>query len=422
MQIKINEAYKQLFDIKTRTLRKDVRYFEEYGGRRSAKSHDTVQVLGLTALLELGHFIPCIRKVATTLKDSVLAEVKGFLNKHEIKYTENKTDKEITLSNNCRFRGFGLDDPEKLKSLKGATIIWFEEANEITEEEFDSIDAGLSPANYPGRIMLTHNPVPQIKGSLHWIQKRFLQVEHQLSKAVIDDTPTGKALVLRTWYKDNAFCPPETIKLLEGYKKTNPEKYKLWALGEFTKLEGCVFDNWDTVAGVPEGIECLGVGLDFGYSVDPAAAVRVWAHKDEIWVKGLVYKTGLSNLNLYNEMKLAGVDDRELITCDSAEPKSRDDLRDYGFQGIRKVNKKPNYKEDLVNRIRSFKLHLVEGDTDLQREFSTYSWSRDKNNKQLPKLQDGDDHYIDAFIMRMHDYYQHRDYKLSDINSSDFGF
>ena len=91
------------------------------------------------------------------------------------------------------------------------------------------MDAGLSPNNYPARIFLTHNPVPQIPGSLHWIQKRFLQVPHELSKAVVD--PTTNALILRTWYKDNAFCPEASRKVLEGYKETNPEKYKLWALG-----------------------------------------------------------------------------------------------------------------------------------------------------------------------------------------------
>ena len=54
------------------------------------------------------------------------------------------------LPTRSRFRLFGLDDPDKLKSLKDATIIWNEEATEDTEEDIDSIDAGLSPQKYPG--------------------------------------------------------------------------------------------------------------------------------------------------------------------------------------------------------------------------------------------------------------------------------
>lgn len=402
-KIKINSVYRQLLGVDG-TLRKDVRYFEDYGGRRSAKSHDIVQILGLTAMQEAGHFIPCLRKVGATLKDSVQAEIEGFFSKHEIPCRLNKTDKELILPNKSRFRCFGLDDPEKLKSLKGATIIWLEEANEFAEDDFDSLDAGLSPGDYPGRIILTHNPIPQIPSSMHWIQRRFLQVKHELSKAVID--PKTNALILRTWYKDNAFCPPETIKVLEGYKETNPEKYKLWALGEFTMLEGVVFSNWDIVQSVPEGIvhDSIGIGLDFGFSNDPSAACRVWIQDHDIWIKQLVYKIGLHNDALFAELKEAGVGEYEDVTGDSARPDIISDLHRMGLYGIKPVKKRANYKEDVATRLQGYHIHLIEGDTDCIREFSTYSWARDKNNKQLPKLQDGDDHLIDAFIMKMHEH------------------
>lgn len=402
-QIQINDVWRQLFG-PDGTLRKDVRYFEIYGGRRSSKSHDVVQILGLTAMQEPGHFIPCLRKVGATLKDSVQAEIEGFFTSHGIPYRANKTDKEITLPNGSRFRCFGLDDPEKLKSLKGATILWVEEATEFSEEDIDSLDAGLSPSNYPGRIVFTHNPVPQIPGSMHWIQKRFLQVEHELSKARVD--PKTNALILRTWYKDNAFCPPEVKKVLEGYKETNPEKYKLWALGEFTTVEGAVFTNWDIVKEVPPEIvhDSIGIGLDFGFSNDPSAAVRVWIRGRELWAKQLVYKLGLHNDALYKELVDAGVGQFEDVTGDSARPDIISDLYRLGLLGIKPVKKRANYKEDVATRLQGYTIHLIEGDTDFIREISTYSWARDKNGKQLPKLQDGDDHLIDALIMRLHEF------------------
>lgn len=403
-QIKINSVWEQLF-IKGQ-LRDDVRYFEVFGGRRSSKSHDIVQIICLTIMQEPGHFVVAIRKVGATLKDSVFSEYADFFRRNNIRVMLNKTDKEIGLPNGSRIRCFGLDDAEKLKSLKGATIIHFEEANEISESDFDSIDAGLSPANYPARIFLTHNPVAQIPGSLHWIQRRFLQVPHELSKAVVDKKTN--ALILRTWYKDNAFCPEATKKVLEGYKETNPEKYKLWALGEFTKMEGCVFTKWDIVASVPPELlhDDIGVGLDFGFSNDPSAAVRVWVREGtrEIWIKQLVYKTDLFNDALYAELREAGVTEFEEVTADSARPDIIADLYRLGLNGIKPVSKKANYKEDVATRLQGYQIHLIEGDTDAIREFSTYAWARDKNGKQLPKLQDGDDHCVDAFIMKMHEH------------------
>jgi len=241
--------------------------------------------------------------------------------------------------------------------------------------------------------------MPQIAGSLHWIQRRFLQCPHELSKAYIDKSTN--ALVLRTWYKDNKFCPPETIKVLEGYEKTNPEKYKLWALGEFTKLEGVVFDNWDIVPCVPDGIvnDKSSVALDWGYSVDPVASGRFWIHENEIYAKQLVYKTGLFNDDIAKELREAGVSDNDEIIADCSNPMSIDDLKRKGFNGIRGNKKSPNYKEDTANIIRSYKIHIVEGSTDFVREISTYSWCRDKNGKQIARLQDGDDHLIDCLIM-----------------------
>ena len=392
--IKINSVYQQLFH-KNR-LREDTRYTLAYGGRRSGKSHDVCQAICLTIMQEPGHFVVAIRKVGATLKDSVFSEYADFFRRNGIKVAINKTDKEIGLPNGSRIRCFGLDDAEKLKSLKGATIIHFEEANEISENDFDSVDAGLSPNNYPARIFMTFNPIPQIPGSMHWLQRRFLQVPHELSRAVIDKKTN--ALILRTWYKDNAFCPEASRKVLEGYKETNPEKYKLWALGEFTKLEGCVFTRWDIIPAVPDGVDCVGVGLDFGFSNDPSAAVRVWVREGtrEIWVKQLVYKTDLFNDALYAELVDAGVGPFEDVIADSARPDIIADLYRQGIGGIRGVKKRSNYKEDVASRLQSYQIHVLEGSTDLIREISTYAWARDKNGNQMPKLQDGDDHCMDC--------------------------
>lgn len=402
-EIQINAVYQQLF--KNGRLRDDVRYFIIYGGRRSAKSHDVTQANDVTALSESGHFIPIIRKVGATIKDSVYAEYLDFFTRNGIQVGVNKTDKEITLPNGSRIRGFGLDDAEKLKSLKGATIIHIEEANEITEDDFDSLDAGLSPSNHPGRIFMTFNPIPQIPGSMHWLQRRFLCEPHELSKAKIIDTPTGRALILRTWYKDNAFCPEATRKVLEGYKTSNPEKYKLWALGEFTRLEGVVFSKWDIVDEVPAEVlpESIGIGLDFGFGGDPAAALRVWIREGtkEIWIRQLVYSTDLYNDMLYNRLIENGVGPYEELTADSARPDIIGDLYRMGMNGIKGVKKYSGYKEDIAMRLQGYQIHVTKDSTDAIKEISTYSWARDKNGKQLPKLQDGDDHLMDCLIMKL---------------------
>lgn len=394
--IQINKVYTQLFDV---LQDPSIRYVVVYGGRRSGKSWAIADILAYIAHNQPGHFICPIRKVGTSLKDSVYSNIRKSLLNFEIPFQENKTDKELRLLNGSRFRCFGLDDPEKLKSLEDASILWFEEVTESTENDFDSLDAGLSPQNFNAKIILSHNPVPLIIGELHWLQKRFLHVPHDISKLTKQDD----FAVLKTWYKDNAFCPDATKRVLEKYKETNPQLYEMWALGNFTILEGIVFDNWDVVKEVPENIDLWGYGLDFGFSIDPAAVLKIWGNKEDIYIQGMIYKTNLTNEDLSNEMTNAKITDKDLIIADSAEPKSIEDLYRKGFRRIRGVKKRANYKEDMVNQLRSYRIHLIDGDINLQKEFSTFCWAKDKEGKQLPKLQDGNDHYIDAFIMFMHE-------------------
>jgi phage terminase large subunit len=176
-------------------------------------------------------------------------------------------------------------------------------------------------------------------------------------------------------------------------------------LGEFTKLEGVVFRTWDIVKVVPPEVlpESLGVGLDFGFGGDPAAALRVWIRERsrEIWIRQLVYKTDLYNDMLYSELVDNGVRPYEDVTADSARPDIIGDLYRMGLNGIKGVKKYAGYKEDIAMRLQGYTIHVTEDSTDAIKELSTYSWARDKNGKQLPKLQDGDDHLVDCLVMVM---------------------
>lgn len=91
-------------------------------------------------------------------------------------------------------------------------------------------------------------------------------------------------------------------------------------------------------------------GLDFGFAVDPAAFLRVSYDRkhDTIYFLDEIYKRGLSNHQLADEIKAKGYDTtvrlgyialsgesytgRQLITADCAEPKSISDMRECGLR------------------------------------------------------------------------------------------
>ncbi len=393
MKLALNPAFKAMFLVAAR-------YYYNLGGRWSGKTYETIQII-IFRLMSVPDSRACfMRKVYGSIKDTLFADAIEILKQNGIEHTSTVSPLRITLSNGSDIIFKGADDPEKLKGLSSVDIILLDEANEFSQTDFETIDQSIRGKHQENSIYLCHNPVPKVPGSMYWFETIFrVPKESGNHSRYYDDDLGSFVCTMRTTYLDNLKCPEHVKKRLEGYKKTNPALYKLWAKGEYTEVEGVVFKNWDIVHSMPDGLNDPGYGLDFGFSNDPAACIKVWYNSTDIWLKGLIYHTSLTNKDLYAMMKTKEIKENDQIIADSAEPKSIQDLYNMGLKNIKGVKKRANYKVDVVNVLQGYKIHLLEGDIDLQREFSTYSWERDKTGKQLPKLQDGNDHYIDAFIM-----------------------
>lgn len=376
------------------------RYKICYGGRRSSKSWSVSQLLILLAIGYVRRIAIC-RKVAATIHNSVWLRVIGALREAGVyEFCDiNQSRREITLWNGSQLVFIGADDPEKLKSIEGITDWWLEEATELDESDFDTIDAGLSSfCDPPPQIFLTFNPIPVIEGVPHWIQRRFLSgVEPELGIPIVND----EALILRTYFEHNAFCPESTKRVLLRYREQNPDLWRMWGLGEFTRMKGAIIRTWDRVASVPPGAAELGYGLDFGFAIDPAAVTRVWRRRNEIWVKQCIYETELTNAELSQYMESAGlekgIDD---IIADSAEPKSIRDLQLMGWL-VSGAQKTPGYKREAALWARGINWHIVDPSPKIAEEFASWSWKFNKSSDSyMPVPADGNDHAIDSVIYR----------------------
>ncbi len=405
-----------------RMFKEPARYYYNIGGRWSAKTYETIQTV-IFRLDAVKHSRACgMRKVYGSIKDTLYGDFCNVLDVEGISYFKTVSPLHITLAESESDIIFkGSDDTEKLKGLSSVDIILMDEANEFSQQDFETIDQSIRGKHQENSIYLCHNPVPKIPGSQYWFET-FFRTPKETGKHIryYDEHLGSYVCSMRTTYKDNAKCPEHVKKRLEGYKKTNPSLYLLWAKGEYAEIEGVVFRNWDIIQELPEGLDDPGYGLDFGFSNDPAACVRVWHSKKEIWIKGIVYSTSLTNKELYDILISRGVNKNDQIICDSAEPKSIQDLYNFGLKNVKGAKKRANYKADVVNVLQGYDIHLLDGDTDLQREFSTYSWQRDKTGKQLPKLQDGNDHYIDALIMYANKKLFKRNKKSSGTDSNNY--
>lgn len=136
-------------------------------------------------------------------------------------------------------------------------------------------------------------------------------------------------------------------------------------------------------------------GLDFGFSSDPAA---LWiSHYDKtrktIYVYDELYETGLTNNVLADRIKSKIA--QQLVTCDSAEPKSIAELQMYGVSAYSAAKG----KDSVLFGIQWLQQQTIVVDTgciNVQGELRQYHWKEDAGGHQLPIPVGKNDHFIDA--------------------------
>lgn len=207
------------------------RYLVLMGGGGSGKSIFAGRKIIERCVTEPGHLVIAMRKVATSLRPSVykqlVDQVSAIYPEQVAKIPRGESsDMYILFRNGSKILFFGLDDVEKMKSIKGVTMVWLEEATEMEERDFSQMDIRLRDAcPYYKQIILTFNPV----SVTHWLKARFF------------DRHDKRATTSRTTYHDNRFLEQEQIETLESFRVSDPYYYEVYCLGMWGVLSATIF-------------------------------------------------------------------------------------------------------------------------------------------------------------------------------------
>jgi phage terminase large subunit len=394
VKIKVNVSKKVFNPVYLPYLESDTYTQIYYGGSSSGKSYFLAQRC-IWDMLKGGHNYLIVRKVARTVRKSVYNEITKAISFFQVSklFHENKSDLVITGPNGYQIMFAGLDDVEKVKSITPAkgviTDIWVEEATEADYGDIKQLQKRLrGRALVEKRIILSFNPVYQT----HWIYQEYFKGRWDDSSQQYNSDLLS---ILKTTYRDNTFLTDADKRELENER--DPYFRDVYTNGNWGVLGKVIFKNWhvEDLAGKEETFDSFQNGLDFGYAEDPAALVR--CHYDErantLYVLDARYFHGLTNDLLAQEvMNLCG---RDVVVCDSAEPKSIAELRQHGVTAI------PAEKgKDSVNFGIQWlqKLNIVVNTNlpELVNELTVYKWDEDKDGNVLPKPIDRDNHLIDA--------------------------
>jgi phage terminase large subunit len=357
------------------------------GGSGSGKSYAVADDVILRTLDNRLSRTIVARKVAATMRQSVFRLIQNRIYDMglESAFSINKTEMTFTAGKN-EIILVGLDDVNKLKSIYDPTDSWIEEADQVSQDDFEEIDRRIrTMTGRAPKITLSFNPT----SSFSWLKKYFYDTE----------TVKRETYELTTTYLDNSFLDPAYASTIERLKETNPSAYRVYGLGEWGIVQGVVFDTW-SIQDIPENAKLTGYGLDFGYSNDPTALIAVWKRGKELWLDEVMYQTGLTNQDLGAMMKSLDIKMSDEIIADSAEPKSIEELWRMRLN-VHPCKKGADSIRNGINAMKEYKINITPKSVNLQREFSSYSWKQDKNGTWLNMPIDMFNHGIDAARYRI---------------------
>ena len=354
-----------------------------------------------------------VRKWAVSLRGSVYSQLqwaidvlgvgaywKSTLN--PLQFVYKRTGQVIRLT--------GLDDPQKLKSIKPARgyfkYLWMEEFNEISgEPELRNLQQSVLRGGNSFCVMRSFNPPIS---RMNWAN-------------VFCDRPDEKSMNILTTYLQvpTDWLGQSFFDEADRLKEINPRAYEHEYLGMAVGSGAEVFENLEVREITDEEISQLDRiyhGLDWGFSRDPACFLRVSysPKKETVWVMDEIYETHLSNKQLADRIKEKGYQndsdsvyrsvftgetfrEKTLIIADSAEPKSIADMRDQDLKVI-PCQKFPGCVEYRIKWLQHRKIIVDPRRTpNTARELQNYHYDIDKRTGEiLSSVPDKDNHSIDA--------------------------
>lgn len=367
-----------------------------YGGASSGKSHGVIQKVVFKSLQawKYPRKVLFLRKVGSSVYDSIFEDVKqcleawGLLGACKV----NNSAYRIELPNGAQFIFKGLDNPEKIKSIKGISDVVMEEASEFTLDDYTQLTLRLRDKKHPNKqIYLMFNPVSKV----NWVYNAFFVKKPK------------NTVIYQTTYKDNRFLDEVTKENIEELANRNEAYYKIYALGEFATLDKLVFPKYKKQLLNKEELKQFPsyFGLDYGFINDPSAFMHIKIDDENrrLYIVEEYVRKGLTNDKIAEAIKALGYS-KEIIRADSAEKKSNQELRNLDIPRVIDVLKGPGSVMQGIQYILQYKIIVDERCVKTIEELENYTWKKDRaTNEYINEPVDSYNHCLDAMRYAIQD-------------------
>ena len=374
-----------------RLLDRDWREAAVHGGRFSGKSHTVARILLIRARMEKTRIL-CARELQNSISDSSHQLLSDLIREYELDEFKVTNNSIVNTINGSDFLFKGLHRNEQsVKSTEGIDIAWVEEAQTVSNGSIEVLTPTVRKAG--SQIIYTYN--------------RLEEADPVHTRLVIEGRPN--TLIINANY-DVALkydFMPDVIKLeMEDDRDKRPDLYKHKWLGEpLALLESRIYKGWNIIDTIPKEARLERRGLDFGYTNDPSAIVSIYKYNGGfIWDEEL-YQKGMSNKQLADTLR-ALEHPSTLVIADSSEPKSIDEIKNYGVPVIGAVKGQGSVNQG-IQLVQGLPISITRRSQRMIEEYRKYLWQTDKEDNILNTPIDLWNHGMDAGRYAMQSMYPH---------------
>lgn len=276
----------------------------------------------------------------------------------------NKTDYTYTFETGSKLEFFSADQPGKVRGPRRDRL-FINEANNIPYEAYDQLTVRTKEF-----ILLDWNPTVEF-----WFYDQVLGQRDDVDFITLT-------------YKDNEALAPEIVQDIESHRN-NKNWWRVYGEGQLGEVEGRIYTGWKLdVDEIPHEARLIRRGLDFGYAKDPAALIDIYEYNGGYILDELFVRTGMLNRDIASHI-LAQPDANVLTIADSAEPKSIDEMKEYGVN-ITGSNKGPGSRNQGIQFVQGLKISVTKRSLNLKKAYNNYMWKTDKDGHILPEP----DHFL----------------------------
>lgn len=360
------------------------------GGAGSSKSHSIAQLFIEKLLTEQNKTFGVLRKTFPALRMTAMGLILGLLKEYGV-YREtqhNKTANTYTYGTNVIWF-LSVDEIDKIKSTN-FNYLWLEEANEFSWEDYVVLKLRLRAPIKTGeanQMFISLNP----SDSYGWVPVRLCGVAGDIGSRPPLDPDVE---IIHSTYVDNPYLDDAYIKVLQDLITQDESFYRVYALGQWGRLEGKIYSNYKVIPVLPEMTSAKwAYGLDFGYS-SISTLVKVYLLGDQFYVEERFYKTGMTNSDI---IEVLSHEERGDIYGDPSSKQMIKEIQQAGynaFEGIKGV-------AESIDLCKRQTLLIPQSSVNLIKEIQNYHW---KKNPQATGTEDAflpepvkyNDHACDA--------------------------